>query len=76
MRDAREEFRRQRVRRHQARVQQFWIDVGDDIFGADGVAIVEDDADRAIVLDDHLAHAGVGFDLGAVRRARRAPSPA
>ena len=76
MRDAREEFRRQRIRRHQARVKQFWIDVGGDIFGADGGAVVEDHADGAAVLDDHLAHAGVGFDLGAVRRARRAPSPA
>ena len=31
------------------------------------VAVVEDDADRAVALDDHLAHAGIGFDLGAVR---------
>ena len=36
VRDAREEFRRQRIRRHQARVQQFWIDVGGDVLGADG----------------------------------------
>ena len=65
-RDAFEEFRRQRIRRHQPRVQQFWIDAGGDIFGADGLAIVEDDADSAAVLDDHLAHAGIEFDLGAM----------
>ena len=52
--------------RHQPRVQQLWIDVGGDIFRADGLAIVEDDADGAVALDDHLAHAGIGFDLGAV----------
>ena len=40
------------------------------------VAVVEDDADGAVALDDHLAHAGVGFDLGAVRARPRAPSPA
>ena len=71
-RDAIEEFRRQRARRHQPRIQQFRIDAGDDVFRADGRAIVEDDAGGAAALDDHLAHAGFGFDLGAVpaRRAR------
>ena len=38
----------------------------DDIFGADGVAIVEDDANRAAAFDDHFAHTGVGLDLGAM----------
>ena len=64
--DAIEKFARQRVRRHQPRIQQFRIDAGGDVFGADGLAIVEDDADRAVALDDHLAHAGIQFDLDAV----------
>ena len=62
----------QRAGRHQPRVQQFRIDAGGDVFGADGLAVVEDDADRAVAFDDHLAHAGIEFDLGAMaaRRAR------
>ena len=64
--DAIEKGRRQRIRRQQPRVQQFRIDAGGDIFGADGLAIVEDDADGAVALDDHLAHAGIGFDLDAM----------
>ena len=69
--DAAEKFRRQRIRRHQPRVQQFRIDAGGDIFGADGFAIVEDDADGAVALHDHLAHAGLQHDIDATARGRR-----
>ena len=68
--DAAEEIRRQRIRRHQPRIQQFRIDAGDDVFGANGFAVVEDDADRAVALDDHLAHAGIGLDLDAMAARR------
>ena len=64
--DAIEKASRQRVRRQQPRIQQFRVDAGGDISGADGLAVVEDDADGAVAFDDHLAHAGVEFDLGAV----------
>ena len=62
--------RRQRVRRHQPRVQQFRVDAGGDIFGADARSIVEHDAHRAVLLDDHVAHAGIGADVRAMSARR------
>src|SRR5881275_512896 len=66
------EARRQRARRNEPRIQQFRIDAGDDIFRANGLAIVEDDARGAPALDDHFAHARFSFDFGTVpaRRTR------
>ena len=65
-----ENFRRQRTRWHQPRVEQLWIDIGRNIFRADRLAVLEHDANGAVVLDDHLAHAGVERDR---RRRPRAP---
>ncbi len=64
--DALKKRRRQRARRDQPRIQQFRIDAGGDVFGADRLAIVEDHADGAVTLDDHLAHPGVEPDLDAM----------
>ena len=64
--DAGEEFWRQRACRYETRVEQLRIDARRDIFGADGLAIIEDDANRAAALDHHLAYAGVQLDLGAM----------
>src|SRR6202158_5204764 len=50
--DTVEKLARQRVRRHQPRIQQFRIDAGDDVFGADGLAIVADDCGGAVALDE------------------------
>ena len=70
--DAREEVRGQRVGRDQPRIEQLWIDVGRDIFRADGRAVVQHYADRAVALDDDLAHTRIRVDrdAAALRGAR------
>src|SRR5215468_10871345 len=64
--DAGEERFRQSLRRDQAGVEQFWIDARGDISGADGFAVIENDAGRAMFLDDHLADAAACLDVSAM----------
>src|SRR4051812_14517047 len=70
MRDAIEKFRRQCAGWNELRVEQFRIDAGSYVFGAEGFAIVEDDSNGAAALHDHFAHAGVKFDLRAMLACR------
>ncbi len=54
------------VRRvEQVLVQQLGVDVGNDAPRVQALAVLGDHADRAPVLDQDLAHAGVGADLRA-----------
>ncbi|CEG07277.1 hypothetical protein BN961_00664 [Afipia felis] len=52
--------------RHEARVKQRRIDVGDDIAPPQRFAVLQRDADGAAVLDQNFADTGFGFDLDAM----------
>ena len=58
---------RQRRTIDQREIQQFRIEIGDHGAGADRLAFFRHHADRAAVLDDHLAHGGADADVRAMR---------
>ncbi len=65
--DAPQEIRRQRGRIDQIAIEQLRIEVGDDCAAANRLALARHDPDAAAVLDQHLAHRGIGPDLDAGR---------